>query len=84
LNISETGGVTTTPRKVERHLRHQRKLSLAIEMLIHCIARTGLPFAGSTRLLAAACLGKFTVSALDHLKDFFGPHNVHLYFGYFL
>jgi hypothetical protein len=47
---------------------------LAIEPLIHCVARTELFLAGSTGLLVAACFSEFAVAVLDHLFDSFDPH----------
>jgi hypothetical protein len=78
LNVCETGGVAATPREVKSNFRYQRKLFLAIEMLLNCIARTGLDLAGSTGVPAAASLGEFAVSTLDHLLNFFDFHDSHL------
>jgi hypothetical protein len=46
---------------------------LAIEPLIHCIARTGLFLTWSAGLLLATFLSEFAVAAHDHLLDFFNP-----------
>jgi hypothetical protein len=48
---------------------------LTVESLVHCIARTGLSFAGSTGLFAAACLGKLAITTLYYLLDLIGNHN---------
>jgi hypothetical protein len=74
LKVRETSGVTASTREVESAFWHPGKLSLSIEALIHCIARTGLSLARSTSLLVATFLSETVVATLNYLANFFGPH----------
>ena len=77
LKIRETSRFATSSREFESNLWHQGKLSLAIESLIHCVARTGLPLAGSTGLFVAACLGQVDIPTVRYLLDFIGDQFSH-------
>ena len=83
LKVGETGRIATTPGEVAGNCRQQSKLRIAIEPLIHGVARTGLRLAGSAGfLLGRTGLGKFTVSTFNHLLNFFHLHNFLLSFQY--
>ena len=77
LKVRETSRVATTSRQLESNVWHQGKLSLLIESLIHCVARTGLPLAGSTGLFVAACLGQVDIATLCYLLDLIGDQFSH-------
>ena len=47
---------------------------MAVKPLINRIARTGLSFAGSTRLFATARFSKFAVAGLHKLSDSLSHH----------
>jgi len=46
LKVRGSSRFATTSRELESNVWHQGKLSLLIESLIHCVARTRLPLAG--------------------------------------
>ena len=77
LKVRETSRVATTSRELESNVWHQGKLSLPIESLIHCVARTGLPLAGSTGLFVAACVGQVDIATLRYLLDLIGDQFSH-------
>ena len=49
---------------------------MAVKPLINRVARTGLSFAGSTRLFATAHFSKFAVAGLHKLSDLLGCYHL--------
>ena len=77
LKVRQTSRVATISKELESNLWHQGKLSLLIESLIHCVARTGLPLAGSTGFFVAACLGQVDIPTLRPLLALIGDQSSH-------